>query len=340
MNTLKASTMAVIVSLLSANSDFIPRSDLKHDIASNQEISTTNTELAGWQVHAPKESWADKRIDRQALARTTVEAIIQVTEDSVKAWKLDGSPHPDMEGYVRTKLTNSQHTYIPIRFNKKSRIVVFKLSLGHQINNIHFHNNSVNGDNGNLNGLNSDSFDSLFRTAFVLVTAPSSEKSINVNALISVSDYTEKPVSCKVGTVFDLAGGKYTISGISPYKESDTESRQFSKKAVSRTTIELQSANQSGMLEAQFPKSEHQFDTIKYVNDKGELLSRNITPDSPVKDYERNRVPFLELADYNWEKPTQKIISNLNQKFLPFLIFGVQTTVPVSFNHIPLDPKN
>jgi hypothetical protein len=307
--------------------------------------SASSSGKAGWQVETVEGSWADKNFDRDALSKYVVEAIVQISEDKVKAWKPDGSPHPDLEGYIRLKLENSDQISIPIRYKKKTRIIIFKFPSnsgrsGGTYMNVSIQNSGMG--NGNLYELSNGSFSNEFRYEFIPVSVPVADKYANVPAMISISATSKEPVPCTEGRAFTVAGTDYKIVKIRPYKKTDGDANMWggSMQIKMNTTIEITSSKNDGSLNAGIADAYRGFNgqTLTYVNDAGDLVTEKVDPTRGYSSANMNRRPMVQNFNRgNSSGSTVFLVTNLNQKSLKSLLFSSNTTLKASFNNIPLD---
>lgn len=146
-----------------------------------------------------------------------VYAVFSLDDDVVSAWKPDGSPFPEFEGYIRIKLENNKTPAYNASPSKKVRFIVLSSKRnnskkgGEELGTIRYPNTSTE-----LSGLiNGDDFGDHLSLQTITIQATKNDIVASIPATYTIMEETDE-VKLAVGSSFILKGVTFTISSIKP----------------------------------------------------------------------------------------------------------------------------
>ncbi len=309
------------------------------------ETSSKSTGPCGWEVESGGSEWAKKQMDMEFLKLHSVEAILAITEDEVKAWKVDGSSHSDFEGYIRLKLQSNEKISFPMKFQRKTRLVVVKIPQNRsepgKRSQLNVNLQTNESGYGNMYELtNGDIGGSEYRFQYIPVTAPKADKFAAIPATISISEST-LPIELKAGQTFTVAGQTFTITAIRDFQKSDmTQNYGYGGQQKFFTTIVVKAQEAlSASLYASLSFGEMRgYDpyTRVTIDDKGNLVREKVDPSKGWNGSPMNQ-PMLQTMGGNAATKEIYLVSNLNTKHLKNAVFTASATMQAKLENIPLE---
>ncbi|HLO98271.1 MAG TPA: hypothetical protein VK171_06725 [Fimbriimonas sp.] len=299
-----------------------------------------------WRIEQPKQKWVADALSKLNLSTHKVEAICTISENSLSAWRPDGTPHSDFEGFLRTKLASTKQTKFPIRFGHKNRVLVLNVPaglppLGEGTSA------SVNFDTGDFvnlyelsNSVNPDGY----QHRYVPIAVAPESKFVSVPVQIHFSAHTS-PVPAKVGSEFSVAENRYKILETRQFKDKDInipgrtfpQSRYFSTIIVKKV-----SGTEDPFINGSIdypPISENNPNVNWALDERGNFVERK-----PNEMFPRSRNIYygatLQQVSSDPTNGTVTLVSNVNLKSLKAFRIYSSGTATAWLDNIPLDPKN
>ena len=312
-----------------------------------REVTTSDKSdgPCGWKVEPATSDWAKQNMDVDFLKQHAVEAILSVSEEEVKAWKVDGSPHPDFEGYIRLKLQSNDRISIPMKFKKKTRIVVVKIPQRYMVQggkaslNVQLNTND-NGSSSLYELSNGDLGGSEYRFQYIVVTAPKEAKYAAIPASINISGSTQ-PVEIKAGKSFTVAGETFEITAVRPFQKSDLSNSYGGYIGQQKffTTVVVKAKGKPGVsLQGNLAGTEwgsYDPNTRITIDDAGNIVKEKV---DPSRGFSRMMMsPMLQTMGGNASTGEIYLIANVNSKFVKSATFMSSATVQATLENIPLE---
>lgn len=297
-----------------------------------------------WRVEDSKSPWASKALSQLDLSKYTVEAIAHITEDNVRAWRSSGELFPDFEGYLRTKIQNSENVKFQVRYKRKNRQLVLNTPSssptlrGDVSVSVNFPSND-----GNLYELANESNSNGYRYQFVSISADIGHKFASIPAQIHLSTLSSA-VPAKVGTEFSFLGNRYSIAEIRAFKNEDmkTPGRGYPQSRYFTTMVVKKLDGSEALFmngSVDFPPQKQGAPYSQWVIDeKGNFVERKPNEIFPAS---RN-IFYGALLQQIGEDPvagTVTLVSNVNVKNLKTFRIHTSTTAQAWLDNIPLDPN-
>lgn len=295
-----------------------------------------------WRVQEINSAWAKNALAKINWPSYSLESVIQLTENSVRAWHPNGDPHPDFEGHLRLKLKNVDNVRVPIVLGKKNRFAVLNwpnysppevkgesISIGLEGNEI-----------GMLPLLANDSgkVDSHFQ--FISISADPADKFVSIPVRIDLHGHTQ-PLEPKVNSEFSLAGNRYAFAQVRAFSDGDIgPSIPGTLKLPYHTTIILKKIEQvsplaiAGVVET--PATFDEKTNIRWRVDKRGNFVRLAPDDELVSDSGHFSTYFQRGFE---DERTIRLVTSVNLKSIKTVTFRAYQTTTAWLENVPLDPN-
>ena len=325
-----------------------PPTDASQPLRYQQREVTTSAKAdgsCGWSIGTSSNDWGKSNLDTEFLKQHAVEAILSISEEEVKAWKVDGTPHPDFEGYIRLKLQSNERISFPMKFRKKTRIVVVKIpqrmQSGSSKTSLNVSLNTNDSGGGNLYELsNGDLGGNEYRFQYVVVSAPKEAKFASIPATINISASTE-PVAIKVGQKFTAAGQSFEITAVRPFQKSDLAQGyggyMGQQKLFTTVVVKSSGAARMGLQGSLINGSRTSYDPYSRItiDDKGNIVKEKVDPNRGFSGMMHS--PMLQAMGGNASTGEIFLIANVNSKFVTSAVFMSSATIEATLENIPLE---
>lgn len=294
-----------------------------------------------WVLEPSKDAWVKALEGKVNLDGYRVEAVMHVTETSVKAWRPSGEAYPDFEGYFKTKIQNSPTAKIQFKFGKKNRVVVFRIpnsppSVGRDISL------SVNMSTGEYYAINDVARDSEgnFNYLYLPIACEENDRFASFMASLYFSMPSDS-IPVQVGQEFSVGINRYRVESIKPYKEKDTNftGNRFMASQPLLTSIvikklEIKGTDQflQGTVEPPKPKSPN---SQVILDDKGNFVERTQTEMS----FGGLRYNYPRLQQIAVDEKTQivTVATNVNMKWLKTMQFSYNSNSKAWLKNVQID---
>lgn len=314
----------------------------------NNEVITSKVRQGelGWKLDPSADAWAVKETDIEFLKLHTVEAILSVTPEKVRALRIDGKPNSDLEAYLRLRLQSNEKYSFPMTFKRKTRSVLIRIPqpgsrMEAQARFLKPYTNvyiSSSGafQSGDLIGSELTGNDS--RLQCISFLAPLDAKFASIAATVSVSSIVPA-VSAKVGQKFVIAGNEFEIQEIRPFKSEDAPMRNTGFQKY-RTSFVIKSlSGKSINLICSISRNDYLTGYDPYlrvfVNQDGDIATKKVTDQNDWAGM--TTMPSIENAGKSLATGEIVFLSNVNANSLKTLSFTLISSYQARLENIPID---
>lgn len=306
-----------------------------------RDITTSpkSTGACEWKVEDASNAWASKSLDKEQLKKCQVEAIFSVSDADLKVWKVDGSSYPDFEGFLRLKLQNNDKISFPMKYKKKTRVVVMRIPnmRGASANMVSQSVDFRFSQTGNMYELSNGEFGNDYRLQYFAVNANKEDQYASIPAECNINQ-SVGPISVKAGQKFSLGGANFEIVEVRAFDKNDMPDQYRMQQFKGFSTVVLKSDSNLGVrlsayLRTEMMNSYNGTERIS-IDDKGNLVKKKIDPNN-FRGYDQFSQP--QLTTVSESNGTIKMVANVNTKFLESVGFTVSSSIPLTLVNVPIE---
>lgn len=304
--------------------------------------STSEKELNSevhWQIEKTQKEWVDENIDKSFIKGHKVLAIFSVTHDTIEAWKPNGEPYNDFAAYVRVRLEGKLAIKFPLVFGQKTRVVVIRTPQKRDLVV------STPETSLNLSNADSDTLNNEFRVGingsrdyFICLSVPKNARTVDLPVTAQVGAFISE-VPIKAGTKFELAGGKYEITSVKPFSNSQLEQSYLYGWQKFYSVVSLKSSpgsptlSSAGVLGKIDP---NKASGNRYIDERG-----NYVMDQQSSTLVARNLATPMLQSYGFKKDGADLLfGTVNPKYLDFATFSHSESVKLTLMNVPMEPSS